>query len=72
VCSSPDQVKSKTIKVVYVVSPLSTQYKEERAKTGWFRIRIMCPSGVTCLSAELFQSVSTKKNPTKHVGLVQS
>jgi hypothetical protein len=22
----------------------------ERAKTGWLRIRIMCPSGETCLS----------------------
>ena len=24
----------------------------ERAKTGWLGIRIMCPSGATCLSAD--------------------
>jgi hypothetical protein len=29
------------------------EYKE-RAKTGWLRIRIMCRSEVTCLSADLF------------------
>jgi hypothetical protein len=23
-----------------------------RTKTGWFGIRIMCPSGATCLSAD--------------------
>jgi hypothetical protein len=34
----------------------------------------MCPSGATCLSIHglLFQSVSTMKDPTKHVGLVQN
>jgi hypothetical protein len=26
--------------------------KEKRAKTGWLGIRIMCPSGVTYLSAD--------------------
>ena len=46
------RVKSKTIKLVCVASPLSTQLKGERAKTGWFGIRIMCPSGATCLSAD--------------------
>ena len=30
----------------------STQHKGERAKTGWRVIRIMCPSGATCLSAD--------------------
>jgi hypothetical protein len=25
---------------------------KERAKTGWLGIRIMCPSGATCLSAD--------------------
>jgi hypothetical protein len=33
-CWSPDQVKSKTIKLVFVASPLSMQPKGERAK--WF------------------------------------
>ena len=54
-CWSPGQVKSKTIKLVFVASPLSMQPKGERAKTGWLRIRIMCQSGATCLSADLFQ-----------------
>ena len=26
--------------------------ERERAKTDWFGIRIMCPSGATCLSAD--------------------
>ena len=54
-CWSPDQVKSKTIKLVFVASPLSMQPRGERAKTAWLRIRIMCQSGATCLSADLFQ-----------------
>jgi len=49
--SSPDWVKQK-IKVAFVASPLSTQHKRERAKTVWLRIRIMCPSGATCLSMD--------------------
>jgi len=47
-----DRVKPKTIKLVFVNSPLSTQPLGERAKTGWFGIRIMCPSEATCLSAD--------------------
>ena len=35
----PGQVKPKTIKLVFVAAPLNMQ---ERAKTGWFEIRIMC------------------------------
>ena len=42
-------VKPKTIKLVFVASPVSTQHWEERANTGWLRIRIMCPSVTTCL-----------------------
>jgi hypothetical protein len=34
------------------ISPLSTQQQGERANTGWLGIRIMCPSGVTCLPAD--------------------
>jgi hypothetical protein len=32
--SSPGRVIPKTIKLVFVASPLSTQHKGERAKTG--------------------------------------
>jgi hypothetical protein len=49
---SPGRVKPKTIKLVCVASPLSMQHQGEKAKTGWFGIRIMCPSGATCLSAD--------------------
>ena len=41
--------KPKTMKLVSVASPLSTQHKGERAKTGWLWIRIMFQSGATCL-----------------------
>ena len=34
--------------------------------------RIMCLSGATCLSTECYFSELALKNPTKHVGLVQS
>jgi hypothetical protein len=50
--SSPDRVKPKTIKLVFVASPLSTQHLGERANTGRLGIWIMCPSGATCLSAD--------------------
>ena len=45
----PDQVKPKRIKLVFVASPLSMQHYGERAKTGWHGIRIIYPSGATCL-----------------------
>ena len=41
--------QTKTIQLVCVDSPLSTQHSGERAKTGWLEIRIMCSSGATCL-----------------------
>jgi len=47
--SGPDQVKPKTLKLIFVASPLSTQHLGVRAKTGWLVIRIMCPSRATCL-----------------------
>ena len=37
-------------------SPLSTQNQGERAKTGCFRIRIMCLSGVRCPTADCYFS----------------
>jgi len=50
--SSGGRVKLKTRKLVFVASPLSTHNLGERAKTGWLGIRIMCPSGATCLPAD--------------------
>jgi hypothetical protein len=50
--SGIERVSAKTIKLVFVASPLSTQHTGERAKTGWLGIRIMCPSGATCLPAD--------------------
>jgi hypothetical protein len=44
-----EQVKQKTMKLVFVASSLYMQHYGERAKTGWLRIRIMCPNGVTFL-----------------------
>ena len=38
-----------TIKLVFVVYPLWMQHSGVRAKTGWLKIRIMCPSGAICL-----------------------
>jgi len=35
--------------LVFAAFPLSTQLYGVRTKIGWLRIRIMCPSGVTCL-----------------------
>jgi len=49
---SPGRVKARTIKLVFVASPLSTQHYRERAKIGWLGIRIMCPNGVTFLPAD--------------------
>jgi len=60
--SSIDRVKTMTIKLVFVASPLGTQHQGERAKTSWLGMRIMCPSGATCLSAHsCFQWTSTIK-----------
>ena len=49
--SRSSRVKPKTMKLVFVASPLSIR-KGVRAKTGRHGIRIMCPSGATCLSAD--------------------
>ena len=54
---SPGRMKSKTIKLVFVASPLSMYHQSVRAMTAWFGIRIMCLSGVTstvkCCFSEL-------------------
>ena len=48
----PQSGQTKDYKLVFVVSPLNTQHKGARAKTGWLGIRIMCQSGATCLPAD--------------------
>ena len=70
--SSPGWVKPKTMKWVFVAPPLSTQNYGERTKTGWLGIRIMCPSGATCLSADCCFSELDYANSIQLVGLVQS
>jgi hypothetical protein len=57
----PNRVKPKTIKLVFVASPLSRQQSEkcERAKTGWLEIRIICPNGATCPPADCSFGVPT-------------
>ena len=47
----PRSGQLKTVKLIFVASPLSMQCSGERAKTGCLGIRIMCLSGVTCLPA---------------------
>ena len=44
--------KTKTIKLVFAVSQLITQYYGARAETGLLGIRIMCLSGATCISTD--------------------
>jgi hypothetical protein len=45
-------IGSKVITLVFDASPLRTEHQEERGKTGWLGIKTVCPSGVTCLSAD--------------------
>ena len=40
------------IKLVFIASPLNTQHYGKTAKIGLLEIRIMCPSGATCLPAD--------------------
>ena len=48
----PQSVKPKSIKLIFVASPLTMRHSGERTKTGWLWIRIMCQSRATCLSAD--------------------
>jgi hypothetical protein len=38
----PRSGQTKTMKLVFVASPLSTQHQAVRGKTDWLGIRIMC------------------------------
>ena len=51
---------------------LSRQQQEEITRTGWLGIRIMCPSGTTCLSVDCCFCEIGYKHSTKHIGMVQS
>jgi len=53
VSSGTDRVKPKTIKLVFVTSPLSTQHSGERTETCWPCIRITRPTGATCVTCGL-------------------
>ena len=48
----PLRVKPKTMKFVFVASPLSMQLYGIKAKTGWLGIRIFCQNGATCLPVD--------------------
>ena len=48
--SRSGQTKDYAIDICYFSARLAAL--RERAKTGWFEIRIMCPSGATCLPAD--------------------
>ena len=50
--SNAGQVKPKTIKLVCVASPLSTQHLREKAKTGGLGIRIIYPSWAAYLPTD--------------------
>jgi hypothetical protein len=63
----PPDGSNQTIKLVFAASPLSMQHEGVRAETGWIRIRIMRPSGATCLPV-----YCCFKDPTEYVGQVQS
>ena len=51
--ASPLRINLKTVQCLFAASPLRTQYLGVRAKIDCLGIRIMCPSGATCLSVEL-------------------
>ena len=55
---SPEQIKPKTINLVFVVSLLSTRIKGVRTKTSWLGIRIMCLSEETCIPTDLFTEIA--------------
>ena len=71
--SSPGLIKPKTILLAFVAFPLSTHRYGERSNTGWFEIRIMCPSGSTCLPADYcFSELTLYKKLTKRVDIVKN
>ena len=53
VASSVEEIEleTKDYELVFAFFPLNTQHQEGRVNTGGLGIRIMCPSGATCLPA---------------------
>jgi len=43
--------KLQTINLIFAASLLSTHHSRVRAKTGWLGVRMICPSGMSCLPA---------------------
>ena len=55
VTTSLGQVKPMKIKLIFAASSLRTPYVlmgKRRVNAGWFRIKIICSSGVTCLRVD--------------------
>jgi hypothetical protein len=44
------ELETKDYELVFAFFPLNTEHQEVRVNTGGLGIRIMCPSGATCLS----------------------
>jgi hypothetical protein len=59
---SPERVTPNTMILVFGSSLLSTQHNGEKAKTGWFGIRIPCFSWVTCQSSDCCFSELAQQN----------
>ena len=48
----PRSGQTKDYEIGIAASLPCTQHEGVRTKTGWLRMRIMCPSGVTCLPTD--------------------
>ena len=70
--SSPGKVKPKTIQLICVASPPSAQHWGEKVKTGRLGIRIMCPSGATCLPADCYFSELALEQSGPHHHLIEN
>ena len=69
----PDRFKPKTLKLIFVASPLSTQHYSLRTRSrDWLAWNQddMSEWGDMSISRLLFQWASTIKHPTQRVGLV--
>jgi hypothetical protein len=67
---SPVGSNQRLIKL-YLLLSVKHEALKKRVKTGWFGIRIVCPSGASCPPV-VFQWASTINNQTKVVGLIQN
>ena len=67
----PQSDQTNNYKIVICCFSAKNAALGERTKSGWLGIRIMCPSGATCLPADCSVSYHGK-NQIKHVGLIQT